>query len=313
VRQVEGYQFDVALSFAGEDRENAKAMAALLRKSGVRVFYDEYERAVLWGKDLYQHLAGVYRDRARYCVVFVSAAYASKLWTRHELKQAQARAFRENEEYLLPLRLDDTELEGVNATIGYIDLRQTTLDAVVDIILEKLFRTSDWSFWPGTPTDIGEFSPQLRIAVDTMVATGSSAILGMSCAPLSSLKETLGAIRNNTDEDVELTCLDDSGLFLYHPWPGIVDRTLASQWRARPGFGEWVLQRIHDMGRGYLTWKDEYASDPDLEAEIVLEQRPYVRRTLLGFRRLLIGKDKYLSIAVEGHQIVKLGPLSRSF
>jgi hypothetical protein len=313
MRQVEAYQYDVALSFAGEDRDSAKAMAALLERNGVRVFFDDYEKAVLWGKDLYQHLARVYRDSARYCVVFVSAAYASKLWTRHELKQAQARAFRENEEYLLPLRLDDTELEGVNATIGYIDLRQTTLDAVVEIILEKLLRTSDWSFWPGTPTDVGEFSPRLRLAVDTMVATASSAILGMGSEDSSSIRETLGVIRKPTDVDVELTCLDDSGLYLYHPWPGIVGRTLASQWRSRTGFAEWVLQRMRDMGRGYLTWKDEYASDPDLEAEIVRQQRSYVRGTLLGFRRLPIGKDKYWSIAVEGHQIVILGPLKKSF
>src|SRR4051794_14133025 len=85
-------QYDVALSFAGEDRDVAEALATRLRDAGVRVFYDRYEQATLWGKDLYQHLQLVYRDTARYCVVFVSANYARKLWTRHELAQAQARA-----------------------------------------------------------------------------------------------------------------------------------------------------------------------------------------------------------------------------
>jgi hypothetical protein len=60
---------------------------------GVRVFYDFHEKAALWGKDFYQHLQVVYRDCARYCVIFVSAAYAGRVWTRHELKQAQARGF----------------------------------------------------------------------------------------------------------------------------------------------------------------------------------------------------------------------------
>ena len=31
----------------------------------MRVFYDEYERAELWGKDLYSHLDEVYRRSAR--------------------------------------------------------------------------------------------------------------------------------------------------------------------------------------------------------------------------------------------------------
>ena len=135
----EEYEYDVALSFAGEDRAVAENLASLLRQDGVRVFYDLYEQAQLWGKDLYQHLTIVYRDKARYCVVFASRPYAEKLWPRHELRQAQARAFQENREYLLLLRLDDTELPGVNATIGYVDLRRHDIAAVRKLLLAKLF------------------------------------------------------------------------------------------------------------------------------------------------------------------------------
>src|SRR5437868_3081120 len=98
----ESFQFDIALSFAGEDRLIAEGLADLLIKNNIRVFYDLHTQAKLWGKDLYQHLQLVYRDKARYCIILVSQAYASKLWTRHELKQAQARAFRESREYILP-------------------------------------------------------------------------------------------------------------------------------------------------------------------------------------------------------------------
>jgi hypothetical protein len=44
------YEFDVALSFAGEDRANAERLAKLLRESNVRVFYDEFVKATLWGR-----------------------------------------------------------------------------------------------------------------------------------------------------------------------------------------------------------------------------------------------------------------------
>lgn len=133
------FEFDVALSFAGEDRSHADALAAILRDEGVRVFYDRYEQATLWGKDLYQHLQTIYRDRAAYCVIFASQSYAAKLWTKHELRQAQERAFRESREYLLPLRLDDTKIPGVPETTGYLDLRQIGLRAVAALLLEKVF------------------------------------------------------------------------------------------------------------------------------------------------------------------------------
>jgi hypothetical protein len=136
------FQYDVALSFAGEDRTVAEALAQVLVDARVRVFYDKYEEATLWGKDLYQHLQAVYRDTARYCVVLVSNAYARKFWTRHELRQAQERAFRDRQEYILPLRLDDTELPGMNSTVGFLDLRTMDVATVGVRVLEKLKGTA---------------------------------------------------------------------------------------------------------------------------------------------------------------------------
>jgi hypothetical protein len=135
----DNFKYDIAISFAGEDRIHAEHLASLLIKNGVRVFYDSYEQAVLWGKDLYQHLQSVYRDHAKYCLIFVSKQYSQKLWTKHELQQAQARAFREHHEYILPVRLDDTEIPGLNATVGYLDLRSHTIEDIQGVILQKLF------------------------------------------------------------------------------------------------------------------------------------------------------------------------------
>lgn len=145
--QDETFEYEIALSFAGEDRAAAQSLADQLIESGIRVFYDLYEQSDLWGKDLYQHLQEVYREKAQYCVIFVSKSYSEKLWTKHELKQAQARAFRENSDYILPLRLDDTEIPGLNHTVGYIDLRQNSIEQVAQLIVRKL---------NGTPFPDGE-------------------------------------------------------------------------------------------------------------------------------------------------------------
>jgi hypothetical protein len=97
-----------------------------------------YEQADLWGKDNYQHFQSIYRDKAQFCVVFLSHAYAQKLWTRYELESAQARAFREHKEYILPVKIDDTEIPGINETIGYIDLKSTSLEEIADMLVKKL-------------------------------------------------------------------------------------------------------------------------------------------------------------------------------
>ena len=83
-------QYDVALSFAGEDRHYAATLAQLLTAGGYSVFYDQYRQAELWGIDLYVHLSSVYKDQAHYCVIFLSEHYAQKMWTNHELKSAHA-------------------------------------------------------------------------------------------------------------------------------------------------------------------------------------------------------------------------------
>lgn len=130
--------FDVVLSFAGEDREYAEALAYTLGQKNVRVFYDKYEKNTLWGKDLYCYLADLYQNRAHYCVMFLSKNYANKLWTNHERKAAQARAFRENEEYILPVRLDSTEIPGILPTIGYLRWPPENEESISIAIVSKL-------------------------------------------------------------------------------------------------------------------------------------------------------------------------------
>ena len=132
------YEFDVALSFAGEERDYVERVAKYLTEKGVKVFYDKYGEVDLWGKDLYVHLDEIYRKKARYCVMFLSKNYAKKVWTNHERESAQARAFEEKKEYILPARFDDTEIPGIRPTMGYIDLRKKSPEEFSDLIIAKL-------------------------------------------------------------------------------------------------------------------------------------------------------------------------------
>ena len=130
--------YDVAISFAGEDRPVAEKLAALLVNAGLNVFYDEYEQANLWGKDLYVHLSKVYKDDSKYCLMVISEHYAKKQWTNHERRAAQARAFEESSEYILPLRLDDAQIDGVFGTVGFLDYRRTQDEKIVEFLTAKV-------------------------------------------------------------------------------------------------------------------------------------------------------------------------------
>ena len=135
--------YDVAISYATEDREHAASLADILDSRGIKVFYDEYEEASTWGKNLYTHLSEIYHNLSYYCVIFISKNYSKKLWTNHEREAAQARAFQENREYILPIRLDDTEIEGVLPTIHFLRWPPENAESVADKIMVKLGKSNN--------------------------------------------------------------------------------------------------------------------------------------------------------------------------
>lgn len=133
------FDYDVAISFAGEDRKQAKKLADVLSKRGIAVFYDEYYQSELWGKDLYNHLSKVYREKARYCMILISNAYKEKMWTRHELRSAQERALNEiDNEYILPIRLDETILPGLSQNLSFLDIEQYSFVQIADLFSKKI-------------------------------------------------------------------------------------------------------------------------------------------------------------------------------
>jgi hypothetical protein len=130
--------YDVVLSFAGEDRDYVKKVATFLKKNKIKVFYDDFETVDLWGKDLADHLQKVYGGSAKYCVMFISKFYAQKTWPNHERKSAVSKAIKEKGEYILPAKFDDTEIPGLPDTIGYLDLRKIEPEQLGGMIIQKL-------------------------------------------------------------------------------------------------------------------------------------------------------------------------------
>jgi len=132
-------RFDVAISFAGPERQLAESLAKSVRDAGYVVFYDGFYPEQLWGKDLVSFFDRVYRKASRFCVMFVSREYSERMWTTFERRSAQARALEEKgREYILPIRIDNTDLDGLPPTIGYISVEEHSIEKIASLLIRKL-------------------------------------------------------------------------------------------------------------------------------------------------------------------------------
>lgn len=132
------YEYDVALSFAGEDREVVDEIAMELKSNDISVFYDEFQKANLWGKKLSHYFKEMFGTKTRFVIVFISEHYASKDWTDVEFSIARQEAKTRKREFILPIRIDNTNIVGLHNDVGYLDLNKETVKSIVETISEKL-------------------------------------------------------------------------------------------------------------------------------------------------------------------------------
>jgi glucokinase len=166
-------EYDVAFSYASEDRPYVRAVAERLHAQGIRVFYDEFATTELWGAELPEIFLDIFHKKARFAVAFISAHYVSKPWPMHEGRNALARALVEHGTYFLPVRLDDSELPGLRPTIGYIDARVTSPEQLSAMILEKLGAVPG-----GTATDATLIKASAESPDEVRSAERDAAVIG---------------------------------------------------------------------------------------------------------------------------------------
>ena len=135
---MENREYQVALSFAGEQRGYVEEVARRLAAKSIDVFYDGFEQPRLWGKDGTEIFHEVFAEKATYVVMFISAAYASKAWTRHERRSALSRMVKEDYEYVLPVRFDGTSIPGLPDSILYLSANDYSPAALSTTIARKL-------------------------------------------------------------------------------------------------------------------------------------------------------------------------------
>ena len=135
---VNQLKYQVALSFAGEQRCYVEEVALYLQTLPVAVFYDGFEPVSLWGQSAVEVFNKAFGCQAAYVVMFISKAYVEKAWPRHERRTALNSMIQSDREYVLPVRFDDTPLPGLPEDVIYLDANEYTPAQLSVMIAEKL-------------------------------------------------------------------------------------------------------------------------------------------------------------------------------
>jgi hypothetical protein len=83
--------YDVALTFAGEDRAYAEHLRDELEDLGHAVFYDMTEQHLILGQDVEKYLGPIYASGSRFVVAVLGEMYGRKRWTMFEAEQYRDR------------------------------------------------------------------------------------------------------------------------------------------------------------------------------------------------------------------------------
>lgn len=84
-------RYDVALTFAGEDRAYAEHLRDALEDLGHAVFYDMAEQHLILGQNVEAYLGPIYASGSRYVVAVLGEMYGRKRWTLFEADQYKDR------------------------------------------------------------------------------------------------------------------------------------------------------------------------------------------------------------------------------
>lgn len=132
------YDWDFAISFAGENRDLAKSIADLLEILDCTVFYDQYYEANYLGTAWSQQFKEIFGTKSRYVVCLLDKHHAEKIWPTFERECFTPRVADGD---VIPVYLDDTPFVGIPKDIVGIDFKAcdpNNTDLVTDKIVYKL-------------------------------------------------------------------------------------------------------------------------------------------------------------------------------
>ncbi len=134
--------YDIALSFAGENRDFAELLFHKLSSREIPVFYDHNEQHRILGENVEEYLAPIYNSEAEFVVVLMSKEYPKKLWTKFESTQFKQRF---GEKSVIPIFYSDIDFNQFDESRQYggitLDVSgdlESQADKIVNLIAGKI-------------------------------------------------------------------------------------------------------------------------------------------------------------------------------
>jgi len=135
------FRHDLAISFASPQRALARELANRVLARGYAVFFDEYAKGQVSGRELDAFFGDVFETGTRHSLIISSQAYKRRLWTNYEREYIIARRLTDSN-HLLLVNVDGTVLPGLSKTTGHWSLDRTTPLKICDFLCERLGKSS---------------------------------------------------------------------------------------------------------------------------------------------------------------------------
>jgi hypothetical protein len=135
---MEGLEYDIAISYAGEDLETASRLAEMLQEAGVSVYFSNARQARMVGERLEQVLSRIFGGGSLFVIALISGHYSEKDWPRFELQAARAEEKRRGGVVILPVLVAEAKLEELPSDKVYLDLRRISIEEAAAILVAKV-------------------------------------------------------------------------------------------------------------------------------------------------------------------------------
>lgn len=134
----ESVVYDIAVSYASEQKNFVSRVVRILEQEGLHVFYAPDREADLTGHDMIGVFYNVYRYQSLYVACFISEAYLNKDITMHEAKTALVRERHEKRGCMIPISFEGAQIPDMNPDIISLNadkLREVEIaDRLVEIV-----------------------------------------------------------------------------------------------------------------------------------------------------------------------------------
>lgn len=207
------YTYEVALSFAGEQRDYVRAVNEALKALDVRTFYDDDHAVDLWGKNHTEELPRIYAEDSHLVLMFISEHYVDKRWPRHERRAILTEMTQRGSPYLLPVRFDDSPVPGLDSGWHYLSAEEFTPERLADAAYAQLvklgvrepraqsIKTHGLTF----PVESLSADAEFNLSSDTLTATLPADLADLLARPASQRPEDIrSAFDFGTSQPVEV-------------------------------------------------------------------------------------------------------------